>query len=60
VAHTRAISTWLDGAGVDPRVEMIFRGEDEEQRKVEELNGKAFAVARVLTLVLAALPAGSR
>lgn len=39
------IAEWLSGAGLDPRIMIKFKGEDEEQRKAQDFLVKAFAVA---------------
>ena len=39
------IVTWLEETGIDPRVSIEFKGEDEEQKKAEAFLTRAFAVA---------------
>jgi multidrug efflux pump len=39
------IKTWLAAQKLDPRVEVAFKGEDEEQKKAQAFLGKAFGVA---------------
>ncbi len=47
------IRNWLKDAGLDPRVELEFKGEDEEQREAEAFLIKAFGVALfVMTIIL--------
>ncbi|NCF09234.1 MAG: MMPL family transporter [Gammaproteobacteria bacterium] len=41
----REIRDWLETAGLDPRIDVAFKGEDEEQRAAEQFLVKAFAVA---------------
>jgi len=49
----REVQAWLAGAGIDPRIEIVFKGEDEEQRKAKAFLGKAFAVALfIMALIL--------
>ena len=48
----REVQAWLAGAGIDPRVEIAFKGEDEEQRKAEAFLGKAFAVALFIMAII--------
>ena len=49
----REVQAWLEGAGIDPRIEITFKGEDEEQRKAKAFLGKAFAVALfIMALIL--------
>ena len=42
----------LAGAGIDPRVDIEFRGEDEEQKKAEAFLGKAFSVALFIMAII--------
>lgn len=47
------IESWLaNEAGLDPRVQITFKGEDEEQKKASAFLGKAFAVALFLMAVI--------
>jgi multidrug efflux pump len=39
------IKAWLATQEIDPRVEVSFKGEDEEQKKAEAFLGKAFGIA---------------
>ena len=44
-AKVQEIITWLQETGIDPRVSIEFKGEDEEQRKAQEFLSRAFVVA---------------
>jgi len=46
------LEKWLAGAGLDDRVAITFRGEDEEQRKAKEFLGKAFGVALFIMAII--------
>ncbi len=46
------IRAWLPDAGIDPRVEIEFRGEDEEQKAAQSFLQKAFAVALFLMAII--------
>jgi multidrug efflux pump len=49
----REIRAWLTDAGLDARVDVAFKGEDEEQRKAEAFLLKAFGVAlSVMAIIL--------
>ncbi|MBT3930748.1 MAG: efflux RND transporter permease subunit [Rhodospirillaceae bacterium] len=48
----RQIRAWLPGAGLDPRVEVEFRGEDEEQKAAQAFLQKAFGVALFLMAII--------
>ena len=48
----REIQAWLKTAGIDPRVNIHFKGEDEEQKKAEAFLGKAFAVALFIMAII--------
>jgi multidrug efflux pump len=48
----RQVQAWLEGAAIDPRVEIAFKGEDEEQRKAEAFLGKAFTVALFIMAII--------
>jgi len=49
----REIRQWLQGAGLDSRVEVEFKGEDREQREAEAFLGKAFGAALfIMTIIL--------
>jgi multidrug efflux pump len=44
----REIRNWLDGAKLDPRLDIAFKGEDKEQKESGKFLMKAFAVALFL------------
>lgn len=44
--------TWLKTVDLDPRVEIAFKGEDEEQKKAEAFLGKAFVVALFIMAII--------
>jgi multidrug efflux pump len=46
------IKAWLPTAGIDARVEVEFRGEDEEQKNAQAFLKKAFAVALFLMAII--------
>jgi len=46
------VSAWLEGAGIDPEVKVIFRGSNEEQSKSQEFLSVAFSLALFLMFVL--------
>ncbi len=46
------ISAWLPTANIDPRVELTFKGEDEEQKAASEFLSKAFAVALFIMAII--------
>ncbi|HET8726015.1 MAG TPA: efflux RND transporter permease subunit, partial [Alphaproteobacteria bacterium] len=46
------IRAWLADAGLDGRVDVQFRGEDEEQQAAMQFLGKAFAVALFLIAII--------
>jgi len=49
----REISAWLEGQDIDPRIDVVFKGEDEEQKKAQAFLLKAFGVALfVMALIL--------
>ena len=49
----REIEEWIASEGLDPRVEWIFRGEDEEQQQAREFLTRAFGIALfVMALIL--------
>ncbi len=48
----KEIQAWLETAGLDPRIEVIFKGENEEQERAEDFLGKAFAVALFIMSVI--------
>ncbi|NNG04046.1 MAG: efflux RND transporter permease subunit [Inquilinus sp.] len=47
-----ALRAWLPTAGIDPRVEWEFRGEDEEQKAAQAFLGKAFGVALFIMAII--------
>ena len=47
------IQAWLDtDAKLDPRVEIVFKGEDEEQKKASAFLGRAFGIALFLMAII--------
>ena len=48
----RQIKAWLPTSNIDPRVEIEFRGEDEEQRAAQDFLKKAFAVALFMMAII--------
>ena len=48
----KEIQAWLAGADIDHRVQIAFKGEDEEQNKARAFLGKAFAVAIFLMAII--------
>ena len=48
----RQIKAWLAAADIDPRVDVEFRGEDEEQKAAQDFLKKAFAVALFLMAII--------
>ncbi|MDE0780151.1 MAG: efflux RND transporter permease subunit [Alphaproteobacteria bacterium] len=46
------IRTWLTTAGLDPRVGVEFRGEDEEQKAAQSFLMKAFAISLFLISII--------
>ena len=46
------IKAWLPTSGIDPRVDVEFRGEDEEQKNAQDFLMKAFAVALFLMAII--------
>lgn len=49
---TQQIKAWLPTSNIDPRVEVEFRGEDEEQKAAQDFLKKAFAVALFLMAII--------
>jgi multidrug efflux pump len=49
---TQQIKAWLPTSNIDPRVEVEFRGEDEEQKNAQDFLKKAFAVALFLMAII--------
>ncbi|MHA1597811.1 MAG: efflux RND transporter permease subunit [Alphaproteobacteria bacterium] len=48
----KELEVWLQNAGLDDRVAVTFRGEDEEQRKAKDFLGKAFGVALFIMAII--------
>ena len=48
----KEIQAWLKGAGLDPRVSIAFKGEDEEQKQAQAFIVKAFGVAIFLMAII--------
>ena len=48
----REIRAWLDIQEFDPRVEIEFKGEDEEQKKAEAFLLKAFGIALFMMAII--------
>jgi len=48
----KEISTWLETQKIDPRVEIEFKGEEEEQREAKEFLSKAFGVALFIMAII--------
>ncbi len=46
------IQSWIAGAGIDPRIQIAFKGEDEEQKKASDFLSKAFAGAVFLIFLI--------
>jgi multidrug efflux pump len=46
------IKHWLKSANIDSRVDIEFKGEDEEQRQAEAFLGKAFGVALFIMAII--------
>ena len=46
------IRKWLAGAGLDPRISVTFKGEDEEQREAEAFLTKAFGAALFVMAII--------
>ena len=46
------IKNWLAGAGLDPRIAVTFKGEDEEQRQAEAFLTKAFGAALFVMAII--------
>lgn len=46
------IKAWLPTAEIDPRIDIEFRGEDEEQKNAQDFLKKAFAVALFLMAII--------
>ncbi len=48
----RELRQWLPAAGLDPRVDVTFKGEDEEQRQAQAFLSKAFGVALFVMAII--------
>ena len=48
----REIRQWLEQANLDPRIEVTFKGEDEEQRQAQTFLIKAFGVALFVMAII--------
>ncbi|MEK9724223.1 MAG: efflux RND transporter permease subunit, partial [Rhodospirillaceae bacterium] len=48
----KQLRSWVASAGLDPRIEVAFKGEDEEQKKAKAFLGKAFGVALFIMAVI--------
>ncbi len=46
------LAAWLPSADIDPRVELTFKGEDEEQKAAQEFLMRAFAVALFIMAII--------
>ena len=46
------IKDWLAGSGLDPRIAVTFKGEDEEQREAEAFLTKAFGAALFVMAII--------
>ena len=46
------IKQWIAGAGLDPRIAVTFKGEDEEQRQAEAFLMKAFGAALFVMAII--------
>ncbi|GAB6054374.1 efflux RND transporter permease subunit [Magnetospira thiophila] len=46
------LRAWLKNAPLNPKAEIVFKGEDEEQRKAEEFLGRAFIVALFIMAII--------
>lgn len=51
-SKVKEIEKWIAEAGFDPRINVRFKGEDEEQKKAEAFLGKAFGVALFLMALI--------
>jgi multidrug efflux pump len=48
----RDIRAWLPTSGIDPRVRVAFKGQDEEQAAAQDFLGKAFGLALFLIAII--------
>jgi multidrug efflux pump len=46
------LQAWLESAELDPRVDISFKGEDEEQKQAQAFLGKAFMVALFIMAII--------
>ena len=46
------IKSWISGSGLDPRIAVTFKGEDEEQREAEAFLMKAFGTALFVMAII--------
>ncbi|MEE8271549.1 MAG: efflux RND transporter permease subunit, partial [Alphaproteobacteria bacterium] len=46
------LRAWLPTAGLDPRIDVEFKGEDEEQKAAQAFLGKAFGVALFIMAII--------
>lgn len=51
-AKVQEIRAWLPSANIDPRVDITFKGEDEEQKAAQSFLMKAFAVALFIMAII--------
>jgi len=51
-AIVKNIAAWLPSVDIDPRVELTFKGEDEEQKTAQEFLMRAFAVALFIMAII--------
>src|SRR3546814_16971159 len=55
----REVRAWLAGQALDPRINIEFKGEDEEQTEASAFLAKAFAVALFLLAIILVTPFNS-
>jgi multidrug efflux pump len=48
----KALAKWLETAALDPRIKVVFKGEDEEQKKARDFLTKAFGVALFIMAII--------
>ncbi|MEL0107053.1 MAG: efflux RND transporter permease subunit [Rhodospirillaceae bacterium] len=48
----KIIRAWLPTANFDPRIRVVFKGEDEEQNKAKAFLGKAFGIALFIMAII--------
>lgn len=46
------VQAWIKSANLDPRIDVAFKGEDEEKKKAEAFLGKAFLVALFIMAII--------